>query len=70
MIALALILLVAAVLAFHGWTERRHAEERKRLLDAIIARTPAEYAGLRSVDEPPKARTPRRLEEHDFQVGS
>ena len=67
---LALVLLVVGVLAFHGWTERRHAADRNRLVDAIVARNAAEYVGLRAVDDPPKPRPPRPAAEHDFQVGS
>ena len=70
MVEVALILLLAGTIAFHGWSERRNATDRNRLLDAIVARNASEYAGLRSVEDPPKPRQARRLEDHDFQVGS
>lgn len=68
MTELALVALVAAVLAFHGWTERRHAADRNRLLDAVMARNAGEFAGLRSVDEPRKPR--RKSADADYQLGS
>lgn len=71
MLDLALVLLVAGVIAFHGWTvtrkDKEHARERARLIDALVARNAGEYAGLRSIDEPAKPRTPRRVED---QVGA
>lgn len=74
MLDLALVLLAVGVIAFHFWAERRtardHAKERARLIDALVARNAAEYAGLRAVDDPPKPRTPRQAEDHEFQVGS
>jgi len=69
-VELALVLLVAGVLAFHGWTERRHAADRNRLVDALMARNAAEYVGLRAVDDAKPRPATRRLEDHDFQVGS
>lgn len=70
MVEIALILLVAGVLAFHGWSERRNAADRNRILDALVARNASEYAGLRMVDDPPKPRPVRALDDADFQVGS
>lgn len=69
-VELALIALAAGVLVFHGWSERRHATERARMIDALVARNASEYAGLRMVDDPPKPRAVRALDDSDFQVGS
>lgn len=70
MAEIALALVVVALVAERAWTNHRNAADRNRLVNAIVARNAAEYAGLQQADEPAKARTPRRYEDHDYQVGS
>lgn len=46
----------ACVLAFHAVTERRHAIERRRMLDAIMSRNASEFARLAVKPADPKAK--------------
>lgn len=48
-------LLVGFVL-YHAWCERRHAAERKYLLNAVLARTPAELIALEQEPTKPRRR--------------
>lgn len=66
MIEAVLVLVIVAMLAERAYANRRAEAERARILNAVIARNPADFAVLqRTVDEPPKP--PRAREDDDGQ---
>lgn len=71
MIEAALVVLLAAVIVFHGWSERRHAADRNRLVAALLSRNAGEYAAVIAAEDRPKPRTKSREEiEAGMQIGS